>query len=167
MTAADPTPETNSALTPEQAEATLRDSARARSAFVSRGRWLRRYLAAFAVASVLLVLAIGLGGRIGVIVGISLWGVALAILIPYALRQGVSPRHIGRRVGRVVPAWAVLYGGTLAVGLPGFAGRPAFWVPAALLTAVPFAVGAALPLREGANRPTGPTDGAATTSERR
>jgi len=148
------------------AHSALEAAGRANASLARRGRWLHTYLLAFAVATATLVVVIGLGGLVGIVIGTSLWGVFLASIIPWALRQDVTPRHLGRRWAWTLGSFAVLYGATLGVGIARFPDEVAFWVPAAVVCAAPFAVAAVslppigFPAATGA---TGATDSVART----
>ncbi|WP_069385548.1 hypothetical protein [Cellulosimicrobium cellulans] len=100
-------------------------------------RWVRIYLSGWAASSVALVAAIGLGGRVGMVVGLAVWGALVAVGVTWARRQGFALAVAGRRIGIGAGLWAATYGALLAVGLTVFAGDARYWVPAAVVSAVP------------------------------
>jgi len=134
---------TDPQLDPATARSALDVADLAAASLTRQGRWLRRFLLLFAAASVVLVLVLGLGGRPGLFIGMGLWVVTISVAVPWANRQGAVPRGTGSLSAWTWASWAALYCGLLVVGLSTFPGRPAFWVPAALVTAVPFLVAAA------------------------
>ena len=78
-------------------------------------------------------------------------GAALApVGSPAARRPG--PRAVGTRRRTAVGAvsWAVVYGAVLVAGLVVWPGSVAYWVPAALVSAVPLLVAAWRPARRDA-----------------
>jgi len=116
-------------------------------------RWVRTYLTGWAAGSVVLVLAIGLGGTPGLVAGLAGWGALVAGGVVWVQRQGFSVAAAGRRIGIGAGLWAATYGVLLAVGLLGFAGEPAYWVPAALVSALPLLAAAWWPAPASAGAP--------------
>ncbi|MGO1240954.1 MAG: hypothetical protein ACTMHU_05915, partial [Cellulosimicrobium funkei] len=110
-----------------------------------RGRWVRLYLTGWAVASVGLVLAIGLGGRVGFVVGMAAWVAIVTVGATWAGRQGALAVGTRRRI-----AVGAVYGAVLVAGLVVWPGSVAYWVPAALVSAVPLLVAAWRPARRDA-----------------
>ncbi|MFE1765066.1 hypothetical protein ACWDBF_33765 [Streptomyces angustmyceticus] len=111
-------------------------------------RWYVRYQLVYGCASAVLVLSIGLLDRpYGVTIGIGLWCVAIAGLSVYAARQRVARRGFGRRHGIMIALWGLLYGVVLAPGTMWFPGNLAWWVPGALVVALPGLIGAYLEAR--------------------
>ncbi|MCB7135931.1 hypothetical protein [Cellulosimicrobium marinum] len=100
-------------------------------------RWVRTYLTAWAAGSIALVLAIGLGGPVGLLVGLSGWAALVTVGVLWVRRQGFSDAAAGRRIGTGAGLWSATYGAALAVGLLAFPDAVAYWVPAALVTAAP------------------------------
>jgi hypothetical protein len=142
------TDDTTARPAPSPAEATsaLEHAARLAASTRTRGwRWVRLYLSGWAAASVGLVLALGLGGRIGFVVGMSAWAVIVTAGVTWAARQGSMAAGTRRRLVFGAGSWALVYGATLFVGLDRFAGDVTFWVPAALVSAVPLLLAAWLP----------------------
>ncbi|MFC8922123.1 hypothetical protein [Cellulosimicrobium sp. NPDC057127] len=123
-------------------------------------RWVRVYLGGWAVASAALVAAIGLGGTAGMVVALSVWGALVAIGVTWARRQGFAVAAAGRRIGIGAGLWAATYGVILAVGLTAFEGAPGYWVPAAVVSAVPLLAAAWWPSRTDVASATGVPDDA-------
>jgi len=140
--------------TRREVESTLADANGARTTLAARGGWLRKYLLVFAVGSVAVVLLIGLGGRTGATVATMLWLFLVAAMSWWGARQRVIPRGHKLRNLLGFGGWGVLYGATLLVGKSFFPSEPAFWVPAAVLSAVPLVLVAFWPSRrsEGQRR---------------
>lgn len=111
-------------------------------------RWVRTYLLGWGLGSIGLVLAIGMGGQVGFFVGMAAWAALVTIGVTWASRQGFLAQGSRRRLAVAAATWAVVYGATLVVGLPGQAGNLAYWLPAALVSAVPMVVVALWPRRE-------------------
>lgn len=132
---------------PLAARADLDRSRAAHDLLTSRGRWLRTPLLVFGIASIVLVLAVGLGGIVGMVGGSAMWLILIAVMVPWANSQPVTLRACRRRHAWALGVWGVLYWLTLLVGLLWFQGVPRFWVPGALITAVPFLVAALRPVR--------------------
>ncbi|GAB3205260.1 hypothetical protein ACQEU5_02070 [Marinactinospora thermotolerans] len=113
------------------------------------GRWYASWAACYAVLTAGCTAVLGLFPGPGVIVVATLtWASAIALLTALAQRRSATvPRGQGRRHGMMILAWALLYGAVLLIGLYLFPGEPAWWIPGALLTAVPPAVAAWQTLR--------------------
>ncbi|KLN36531.1 hypothetical protein FB00_01385 [Cellulosimicrobium funkei] len=141
----DDTP-SRTAPSPAEASSALADASRLAASTRARAwRWVRLYLTGWAAASVCLVLALGLGGRAGFVVGMSAWALLVTVGVTWAARQGAMVAGARPRLALGAGAWAVVYGATLFVGLDRFAGEVAFWVPAALVSAVPLLLAAWIP----------------------
>lgn len=137
------------APTPQEAAAVLAHAESSTRLTQARGaRWVRTYLLGWGLGSVGLVLAIGMGGRVGFFIGMAAWAALVTIGATWASRQGFLARGSRRRLAVAPAAWAVVYGATLVIGLPGQAGNLAYWLPAALVSAVPMVVVALWPRRE-------------------
>lgn len=128
-------------LTREQAAAEVVRAGLAASQVHSRARWMGVYFAVFGVffgaATLLLGLVQPLALRM-VIFSVCL-PVLLAAMVWWSLRQGAVPR------GRLRGLWAwistgVLYAVALVVGLSRWEGQAWFWVPAAIIVALPLCV---------------------------
>ncbi len=139
---------------PREAAASLEDAARLAATTRTQGRrWVRLYLTGWGAASVVLVLAIGLGGRIGFFVGMAAWAAMVVAGVTWANRQGALAAGTRWRIGIGAAAWAVVYGAALVAGTYLWPGVVAYWVAAALVSAVPLLLAAWLP---------GPRDAAVT-----
>ena len=139
-----------------EVEVALADAHTASAALAARGNWLRTYLLVFAAGSVTVVLLIGLEGRRGATIATTLWLLLVAVMSWWGARQRVIPRGHKRRTLLAFGGWGVLYGATLLIGEYLFAGQPAFWVPAAAITAIPLALAACWPVsRSDEPRPKG------------
>lgn len=133
------------APTPREVESDLADAHGARASLIARGNWFRKYLLVFAAGSVAVVLLIGLGGRTGATIATMLWLSLVAAMSWWGTRQRVVLRGHKRRSFLSFGGWGVLYGITLVVGVYAFPGQPAFWLPAAAITAIPLVLGACWP----------------------
>jgi hypothetical protein len=132
-----------SGVTPDDALASA--VAKAERARALGWRWVRIYLVVWALASVALVLGLGVGSRevtigfliawAGLAVGGGLWRRA----------RGLVPRGSGRRIGRAAGLWAASYGIVLAVGFSLETDSLGFWLSAAVLTAIPLLIAAIIP----------------------
>jgi hypothetical protein len=128
-----------------EVKAALADAHTASTALAARGNWLRTYLLTFAAGSVALVLLIGLDGQRGATIATTLWLLLVASMSWWGARQRVILRGHKRRSFLAFGGWGVLYGTTLLVGEYLFADQPAFWVPAAVITAIPLVLVACWP----------------------
>ena len=128
----------------EQARTALGDAARAQASVAAgEARWPARYLAGFGIAIAALFPVLGLvPGPVGVSVFMAVWLLVMTVLVRYAQRQAVTRRGQGRRMGISFGGWALVYGAGVLVGESQFAGVPAYWIPMAVVVAVPFLAGA-------------------------
>lgn len=114
----------------------------------SRGGWYTVYAAVFGVATLALVLVVGLFPSPAVIAASTAgFGVAVAAMTVFALRQPVRPRGYAALHLWTMGAWSALYLLTLLVGAYAFPEDPAWWVPGALACAAPPLVAAYVSLR--------------------
>jgi len=142
---------TQPAPDPREAAAALDRASRLAWTTRAQGwRWVRRYLTGWAVASVGLVLTIGLGGRAGFFVGMAVWAVVVAAGTAWSSRQGATAAGTARRIFVGAASWAVVYGVALFAGMSLWPGLVAYWVPAALVSAAPLLLAAWLPTRHDA-----------------
>ena len=119
----------------------------------ARGRrWIRIYLTTWAVASVGLLLAIGMGSQMVLILAMSAWGLLVATGVAFSARQGVAATGAGGRLGTAAGLWAVVYAGSLAVGYSAHKGELWFWLVAGVVSAIPLLVAAWAPWRSTAGR---------------
>ena len=131
------------------AHASLLDAAAARERLIGRARWTRRYFSLFAVASLVMVPTIGMGGVRAVLPTLLGWAVVMVALIAWAKRQGVIGRGSWRLHGFTWGAWGVLWMVTVNVGVRLYPGVAAFWLPAALVVTAPLVVAAVVAGRTG------------------
>ncbi|GAB3710046.1 hypothetical protein GCM10027590_02260 [Nocardiopsis nanhaiensis] len=114
-----------------------------------RGRWYAVYGLGYGFASLILVLILGLApSAMGVIVGSSFFAVALALLSFYMAKQPVKPLHYGKLHSWGIGGWGVIYTLSLFVGLTFLQGELLWWVPMAVLSAVPTSVAGLIALRQ-------------------
>ncbi|MFI0908109.1 hypothetical protein ACH4TE_32040 [Streptomyces sioyaensis] len=111
-------------------------------------KWYAWYQAIFGGAAAVMVLSIGLiGGPYGVGIGCGIWTTVIIGLSVYAARQRVARLGFQRRHASLIIVWGLLYGGVLSAGLIWFPGVVAWWVPGALLVALPGLIGGYLETR--------------------
>ena len=139
-------------LQPEQA---LNDLGAAnRSADRARGqgwRWVRAYLLVWALASVGLVIGLGIGNKT-VTIGIFIAWATLSLTGGiWSRSRGLTPRGGGRRIGRAAGLWAACYAIVLAVGVTQKTQVTGFWIAAAVFTAAPLVVAALIPAPKAAD----------------
>jgi peptidoglycan/LPS O-acetylase OafA/YrhL len=139
-------------LEPEQA---MNDLGTAnRSADRARGqgwRWVRTYLLVWALASVGLIIGLGIGNKavtIGIFIGWTILSLAGGI---WSRSRGLTPRGGGRRIGRAAGLWAACYAIVLAVGVTRQTQSTGFWIAAAVFTAAPLVVAALIPAPKAAD----------------
>jgi hypothetical protein len=136
----------NDELSPDAATNSIEQALAATRDVQRRGwRWVHVYLWGWAAASIGLVLILGLGNTTSKIIGLTGWGVLVAIGMTYRFRQGVLPVGAQQRIGRAAGLWAATYGVILAVSV-GQPGGIWYWVGAALISAVPLVVAALIPM---------------------
>jgi len=137
------------APSPREAAAALELAARSTAKTSGIGhRWTRSLLLAWAAMTIVVVLLVGLGGIPGIVIGSLIGPLFAGTVAVWAARQGIRARNLNGRYLLAVCLWAVLYGAALLLGLPAQAGDPAYWLPAALVTAVPMVAVALLPRHE-------------------
>ncbi|MFD9209756.1 hypothetical protein ACFVZM_26215 [Streptomyces sioyaensis] len=112
-------------------------------------KWYAWYQVIFGGAAAVMVLSIGLISRPhGVAIGCGMWFAVIIGLSVYAARQRVARSGFRRRHATLITVWALLYGGVLSAGLIWFPGVVAWWVPGALLVALPGLIGGYLETRQ-------------------
>jgi hypothetical protein len=129
-------------LSPSQAQADLARADESARRIGTRARWMSVYLAVFGVGFGTLTLVLGLAGSVSMTVLMPLWAALIAVMVVWSRRQLATRRGTGRRVAGYWVGTSVLYGAALFAGLSRFPGRPAFWIPAALVVAAPLLAGA-------------------------
>lgn len=111
-------------------------------------KWYAWYQVIFGSAAAVMVLSIGLISKpYGVAIGCGIWITVIIGLSVYAARQRVARLGFQRRHAGLIIAWGLLYGGVLSAGLIWFPGVVAWWVPGALLVALPGLIGGYLETR--------------------
>ncbi|MGW5880086.1 hypothetical protein ACWFMI_26410 [Nocardiopsis terrae] len=125
------------------------ERARAMQAKVGpRGRWYAVYGFGFGLTSMVLLLIIGITGTVtGVLVGLAFYLVMLTALILYSRRQPVQPLGYARLHNWGIGVWAPVYATAVVAGSIFFQGESAWWVPMAVLSALPTSVAALVVLR--------------------
>ncbi|WP_017602476.1 hypothetical protein [Nocardiopsis alkaliphila] len=102
------------------------------------GHWYAVYGIGYGVVSLTLLLSMGLSDSVmGVIVGTSFFALALSLLSLYMVKQPVKPLHYGKLHTWGIAGWGVIYSLAIVVGMIFFQGEPLWWVPMALLSAIP------------------------------
>ncbi|RNL86889.1 hypothetical protein [Halostreptopolyspora alba] len=108
-----------------------------------RGRWYATWAVVYAAMSSALTLGVGfVVSDFALIALMAGWGVAIAALLIYAGRQPVTPPGFGWIHTLGIAGWGVTYSSILLIGLEYFPAQPSWWVPGALLTAVPMLIAA-------------------------
>ncbi len=79
------------------------------------------------------------------IIGTTLWIVVISVMSSWGARQRVVLRGNTRRSLLAFGGWGVLYGAAPLVGLLRYPQRPAFWLPAAVIVALPLVLVACWP----------------------
>jgi len=133
-------------VTVDQARSALAGADAARRGLAARGRWLAGYFGAFAVGSAVVVALIGLGGDAGTTLAMVGWVALVSVGVAYAATRPVRLRREGWLHAGGWVTWGAVYGVVLAVGHPRH-GEVAYWLPAALVSAVPLAATALVALR--------------------
>ena len=125
--------------TPTAAEAAsaLRRHRRIDQTVRARSGWYRRYLLIFGAGSVLTALLVGLAPFPGSTVGTVVWVCLCAGLEEWSRRQPVSRSGKSRRHRWVIATWALAWAAVVVPGSVWFRGNPAWWVPGALVMALP------------------------------
>ncbi|MEV6566519.1 hypothetical protein [Streptomyces kronopolitis] len=132
----------------QDAVAALARAQELRSTVRDGTRWYAWYQVIYGSATAFTLLSTGLITRpYGVAIGCGVWIAVIVGLSVYAARQRVTRWGFQRRQACLVTAWGLLYGGVLTVGLIRFPGVVAWWVPGALLVALPGLIGGYLEAR--------------------
>ena len=132
----------------EDAAAALARAQELGSTVRSGSKWYVRYQVLYGCASAVAVLAIGLLSHpYGVAFGMGFWVLALTGLSVYAARQPVARRGFTRWHNGLIISWGLLYFAVLFPGTTWFEGVAAWWVPGAMLVALPGLIGGYLEAR--------------------
>lgn len=128
-------------LTREQAAAELARADTAAGRVRAGSRWIATYLVVFGVGFGAVTLLLGLVQPLALRMTIFAvcWPILIVGMVIWSRRQPAAPR------GRLVGVWGwigtgVLYGVALFVGTPTLIGRVEYWVPAAIVVALPLCV---------------------------
>jgi cation transport ATPase len=135
--------------TPDEARALLGRSTSVAAAIRSAGQNRHaQWLTGMATASFMYLVGMGIASTDAEVVVISMGFVAAVAALCLALLPTAPVAKIGMRRRWVwsLVIWGALFAAAMSVGLLGFRAEPVFWAPAALVVALPFAIGAA---REG------------------
>ncbi|MFI0784989.1 hypothetical protein ACH4Q6_05225 [Streptomyces lydicus] len=126
----------------EEAAAALARARELSSTVRDGAKWYVRYQVIYGCAAAVVVLMIGLLEHpYGVAIGIGFWGVVVAGLSVYSARQRVARRGFGRWRAGMILTWGLLYAGVLVPGTIWFQGAVAWWLPGALVVALPGLIG--------------------------
>ncbi|AQZ62596.1 unnamed protein product [[Actinomadura] parvosata subsp. kistnae] len=113
-----------------------------------RSQWYGRFLVLYSVAAFFVVLVIGLNpGPVGAIASMAIWAPALTGLVVYAFKQPVTRAGFTRRHLLIIGSWTALYLAVLFPGTAWFEGNLAWWLPGALVVAIPGLIGAYVEVR--------------------
>jgi hypothetical protein len=128
-------------LTPDDARAALVGATSSAQRLRHLARWASTQLLVFGIGMGLVTLAVGLveSKLLGAAVFVA-WGV-LAVLMSYWTRRRTA--HLPGTSARIAPYWALgfaFYAVAIAAGGDEY-GNPAYWVPAAVVVALPLLVG--------------------------
>ncbi len=125
-------------LTREQAIADLARAGRAAGRVRYRARWMATYFTVFGVGFGAVTLILGLIQPLALRMTIfaACWPALMIGMVLWSRGQRAAPR------GRFRGLWAwvatgLLYGAALLAGMPALEGRVAYWVPAAVIVALP------------------------------
>ena len=114
-----------------------------------KGRWYAVYCFGYGLASLIGLLVMGVPGTVlGMVVGSCVLAAMIVGLSFYQLGQPVKPLGYGKLHVWGISLWGAVYSLTLVVGMTLFQGDPAWWVPMALLSAVPTSVAGVIVLRQ-------------------
>ncbi|MBR8740841.1 hypothetical protein DSY14_03720 [Nocardiopsis sp. MG754419] len=112
------------------------------------GGWYAIYGIAFGMTSLGLLLTMGVtNSGTGAIIGSSVALPMIFLLITYANRQPVTPRGYGHLHLWSLAAWTAIYGTTIFVGMYVFPGDLTWWVPMAVVSALPSSIAGLIALR--------------------
>ncbi|MDQ2623576.1 MAG: hypothetical protein M3Y20_00305 [Actinomycetota bacterium] len=138
-------PDTNvpAAISPDAARAALDSAASAEASVRAHARWMPVYMIAFGLGfggiAILLGMVDSFAWRMGLFAAI--WLVFVVTMVRWASTRPASARRVGRRLVLPWVGTSVLYGVALFVGTGRFQGELAFWLPAAVVIALPLVIG--------------------------
>ncbi len=133
----------------ERAAADLARAATATDRVRDESRWAVRYFALLGAGWAAITLVLGLVFPLWLRMTVAgvLWIPLVTGLVVWAVRRRASSRGVARHNAWAIGATSVLYGAAIIIGTPGQLGNAAYWVPAAVLAALPLAVAAVLEAR--------------------
>ena len=116
-------------------------------------RWVRIYLLVWALASIGLVIGLGLDDKAVTINILLAWVILSLVGGIWSRSRGLTPRGGARRIGRAAGLWAACYAIVLAVGVgvTRQSQSSGFWIAAAVFTAIPLVVAALIPAPKAAD----------------
>ena len=114
-------------------------------------RWVRIYLLVWALASIGLVIGLGLDNKAVTISILLAWVILSLVGGIWSRSRGLTPRGGARRIGRAAGLWAACYAIVLAVGVTRQTQSSGFWIAAAVFTAIPLVVAALIPAPKAAD----------------
>ena len=114
-------------------------------------RWVRIYLLVWALASIGLVIGLGLDNKAVTISILLAWVILSLVGGIWSRSRGLTPRGGARRIGRAAGLWAACYAIVLAVGVTRQSQTSGFWIAAAVFTAIPLVVAALIPAPKAAD----------------
>lgn len=130
-------------MTPDAARDALANAARTSDRLRARARWASTKLAVTGIGMGLLTLAVGLVEKdVLAIVVFAAWGGLVAATAWWERRRTAHLPGTPERTGRYWAMSFALYAVAIACGVARPDGDVAFWVPAAVVVAVPMLVGA-------------------------
>jgi hypothetical protein len=128
--------------TPQDPAEQLAHAERMDEAMRRRGRWYARYLAVFAAGQFVIVPIALLGKGVGAAVLLAgIVALLVGALTVYAARQPMALRSSAATRRKVMTAWVVAYGITIALGVSAFQANVPFAFAGALIPAAPLALG--------------------------
>ncbi|MGY5129312.1 hypothetical protein [Streptomyces nigrescens] len=105
-------------------------------------KWYVRYQVIYGCAAAVMVLSVGLlPPPYGVAIGTGIWVATIVGLSVYVARQRVSRRGFGWWHGGLLTAWALLNFAVLIPGMYWHQGAASWWVPGAVVVALPGLIG--------------------------
>lgn len=129
-------------MTPEEAYDTLIEAAAAREQLASKGRWPRTYLLVYAIGAAATFAFVGLAGTIGIVIAAVLWPTIVVFMQRSARVRSVTERGGRQAITIGATLWSILYIAGLFIGYGFFRSDEIYWIPAALVVALPFLIAA-------------------------
>ncbi len=129
-------------MTPDEAHDTLVEAGAVRELLAAKGRWPRGYLLVYAVGAAATFALVGLAGTPGIIAAAVLWPAVIIVMQRSGRARPVTERGGRRAITTGTVLWSLLYVGGLGIGYGCFRSDPLYWIPAALVIALPFLIAA-------------------------